>query len=110
MPELIFWLLCGHALGDYALQGDTMAKSKHPSNKGTDSYPPWWHWLTAHAFIHGGLVALITKIWWLGILEAVCHWLIDLGKCNKLYNIHVDQTLHIVCKLVWAGIVVYGTL
>ena len=37
----------------------------------------------------------------LALIEAVVHWFIDLGKCEKLYNIHVDQGLHMICKVIW---------
>jgi hypothetical protein len=33
------------------------------------------------------------------------HALIDLGKCRGSYNLAIDQTLHLVCKLVWLLIV-----
>jgi hypothetical protein len=33
--------------------------------------------------------------------ETVLHWLIDFGKCEKWYSIHVDQGLHLLCKALW---------
>jgi hypothetical protein len=37
--------------------------------------------------------------------ERGVHALIDLGKCRGSYNLAIDQTLHLVCKLVWLLIV-----
>ena len=51
---LLWLLLCGHALCDYPLQGDFLARGKNH----TDPIPgiPWVHCLVAHALIHGGMV------------------------------------------------------
>ena len=61
-------LIAAHAVCDYPLQGDFLAKAKNR----TMPIPgvPWWQALGAHAAIHGGAVGLITGIWWLGLLEA----------------------------------------
>lgn len=104
--SLMFWLLCGHALADFALQSDAMAKGKNRHRKTTPppgaTYTPcWYYWLTAHALIHGGMVALITGSVGLGIAETVAHWCIDFGKCENWYGIHSDQYFHLVCKIVW---------
>ncbi len=106
MIEVFFALIAGHALADFALQSDVMAKGK---NWRTPSTPPegqpanvtWPYWLSAHAAIHGGVVGLITGIWWLGLAEFVIHWLIDLAKCSRITNVHMDQCLHVLCKVVW---------
>jgi hypothetical protein len=111
---MLFFLLAGHALMDYALQTDPMAVCKcrrtdHPLQKTV----PWFYWLTAHAFLHGAAVGLIvigfTGNRELGVAlataETVVHWLIDFGKCEKLYGIHVDQGLHIACKIAWWGLI-----
>ena len=47
---------------------------------------------------------VVTGIWWLGALEALAHALIDFGKCEGRYGIHVDQGLHVACKIVWLAI------
>jgi hypothetical protein len=107
---MLFYLIAGHFLADYPFQSDAIAsckcrKSQHPAQVGV----PWWYWLTAHSFVHGAMVGVIMK--WYGvaepialgfaIAETVVHWLIDWGKCEKLFNIHMDQGLHIICKLLW---------
>lgn len=102
---VFFWMLVGHGLGDFALQGDWMVKNKNPKRHrratGERRDLMWIHVLSAHALIHGGAVALATGMVWLGIAETIAHWLIDYGKSNRLYGFHVDQFLHIGCKLVW---------
>lgn len=106
-------MLCGlvsaHALCDYPLQGDFLAKAKNrllpiPG-------VPWWQALGAHASIHGGAVALVTGIWWIGLLEFAAHFIIDDLKCSgrlgagaKAFN--VDQIGHLFCKVAWVAIAV----
>jgi len=101
---MLFLLLVGHAIADFALQSDAMAKGKNRHNK---SEPPpgakpqvcWYYWLTAHALIHGGVVWLVTGLWIFGLMETIAHWLIDFGKCENWYGIHEDQLMHLLCKL-----------
>jgi len=99
---MLFYMIAGHALMDFSLQNDTMAleKNRHRDSPMQKSVP-WYYWLTAHALIHGGTVGYITGSIHLGIAETIIHWIIDFGKCEKWYNIHVDQFLHIACKVVW---------
>lgn len=118
-PELLFFLLAGHALMDFALQNETMAVCKC---RGCDhlvaASVPWYYWLTAHALLHGATVGVVVR--WLGfgwniamtlaLAETVAHWLVDHGKCRKWYGIHVDQGLHVGCKVVWWGLIVRGAL
>jgi len=108
MSEL-FYLLCGHSLADFSLQTDIMAKGKNrnrPENRsavppGQQYAPTWGYWLTSHALIHGMFVGYITGVWWLGLAEFVAHWIIDFGKCENWYGLHVDQGLHVSCKILW---------
>lgn len=95
---MFWWLIVAHALCDFALQTEAMAKGKNPSSEGP---VPWWYWLTAHSLIHGGAVSLITGVWWLGMCEAVVHWLIDVAKCNGKTSIHTDQIVHVAWKAIW---------
>lgn len=106
MIQLIFALLVGHAFADFVFQSDSMAKGKNRHRKtepppGAVYTPSWMYWLTAHALVHGGTVALITGSVLFGVLETIAHWAIDFGKCENWYGIHVDQTLHLLCKLMW---------
>jgi hypothetical protein len=125
MLHMFFWLLVGHAVADFALQNDFVAKFK--SSKAM--WPPGsikehfrgstgeldvriampgvrreiiWPWvLGSHALIHGGAVALVTGKPLLGVFEAVAHAVIDHCKCNDYIDFHVDQALHLACKVVW---------
>ncbi len=99
--EVFFLLLCAHALCDYPLQGDFIAKYKMRLLPGGSRNPLWIHCLTSHALIHGGAVYLITGSLLLGLFETFFHWYIDFAKCEGLFGFHTDQSLHILCKLMW---------
>ncbi len=98
---LLWWLVVGHAAGDFWLQSDTVAKCK---NQRTNPMPavPWYYWLGAHALMHGGIVALVTGSITLGVLETITHAGLDWMKCEGRTTIHEDQAWHLVCKGVWA--------
>ena len=95
-------LAMGHFLGDFGLQSDRMAVEKCP---GRDHTLPWPWWLTAHAAIHGFLVAVLTGLPLLGLAEWLAHALIDHLKCRGMFGLGADQGLHLACKLVWVLLV-----
>ena len=99
-----FFELCiGHAVADFWAQSPEMRKSKGWDNfVKSGNVKVWPYALTAHALIHGGAVYVITGNAALGFAEFVCHWLIDYGKCDHWYNVHVDQGAHIGCKALWS--------
>lgn len=97
-------LLAGHALADYPLQGDFLAKAKNRANPIPGV--PWYHGLFPHALIHGGTVALITGIWWLGLAETIIHAATDDAKCMGRIGFNTDQAIHVACKVLWAVIAV----
>jgi len=99
---ILFYLLAAHALCDYPLQGDFLAKGKN--HKHPLPGIPYYQCLLAHAIIHGGAVALITGNIYLGLAEFVIHTAIDYGKCQELYSFNTDQFFHIACKLIWVYI------
>jgi hypothetical protein len=101
MPDMLvlITLLAAHAFADYAGQGDFMAKAKN--RMAPIPGVPWWQPMAAHATIHGGLVALITGIWWLAPLEAVAHFLTDDAKCRGRISYNTDQAIHVGCKVLW---------
>ncbi|KKN79026.1 hypothetical protein LCGC14_0345020 [marine sediment metagenome] len=104
---VLFLFFVGHALADFALQPDVMAKLKSRKNKpdwipdGQKYVPCWYYWLTAHSLIHGGVVALITGSVWLGIAELVVHWAADFAKCEGWTNPNGDQAIHGTSKIAW---------
>lgn len=109
MIETVFALLIGHALADFALQSDAMAKGKNRHNRTTPppgaTYTPCWlYWLSSHALIHGGVVWAVTGNVYLGVAETALHWLIDFAKCENRISVHTDQALHVWLKFLWAVI------
>lgn len=95
-------MIAAHAVADYPLQGDFLAKAKNR----TAPIPgvPWWQALGAHAIIHGGAVGFITRSPALGIAEAVAHAITDDLKCRGKLTYNQDQAIHVVCKALWAAI------
>lgn len=107
--ESLFILIAGHSLADTALQPDAMSKGKRRSNpidmskvpKGQKPMRLWWMWLTHHALIHGLVVAILTGVIYLGVLEFVSHLVIDFFKSEGYFCPRVDQGLHLLMKLIW---------
>lgn len=104
---LLLWkLVVSHAVMDFWAQSDALAKMKNRRNKWTP--PPgqefqtvWPYALTSHALMHGAGVYVAGGSFGLAIAETVAHWAIDFGKCENWYGIHMDQGLHMFCKIVW---------
>ena len=95
----LFWMIVGHFACDFPFQPDQLAQAKNPKN--SLARMPWFYVMMSHCLIHGGAVALATGSTYLGIAETVIHIGIDLAKCKGWTNIHVDQALHLTCKLIW---------
>lgn len=107
MFELFALMVAGHALADYPLQGDFLAKAKNH----TAPIPgvPWWQALTAHSAIHAGIVGLVTGSLWLALAEFAIHNATDYAKCDGRISYNTDQAIHIACKVVWAALAVAMT-
>ena len=106
---IIFYLLFAHFIADYPLQTAEMGKYK---NKRNQPIPPdnkakpvsvWFAYLTAHAFIHAGLAALVIGVPF-GILIGLFHWIQDYLKCKIQYSPNLDQIIHITI-LILIGII-----
>lgn len=95
-----WWLLVAHAVCDFPLQGDFLAKGKN--HRAPIPGVPWFCCLLAHALIHGGAVALLTGYIWLGIAETIVHALRDYRKGYGVDEFWEDQILHMIDKVVWA--------
>ena len=104
--EIFVWMLIGHALADYPLQGDFLSRAKNR----TAPIPgiPWQQALFNHVVIHGAFVAFLTGIWWLFFAEAVIHWFTDDAKCRGKIDFNTDQAIHWACKALWFAIAVWG--
>lgn len=112
---MLFLLLSGHGLADFALQSDKMGFLKRRSNMPQTDVPygerpvtTWFYWLSAHSLIHGGLVAAITGDVRLGLAEAVCHGLLDFARGERMTSVHFDQAGHILCKVAWAALAIWA--
>jgi hypothetical protein len=101
--EIMGLLIVGHALADYPLQGDFLAKAKNH----TAPLPgmPWYQALLMHSIIHAGFVGVITQSLWLGLAELVIHAATDYAKCAGKISFNQDQAIHIICKAVWVVVV-----
>lgn len=105
---LLFWFVVAHALCDYPLQGDFLARAKNRHDP-INSKERLWVWaLPAHSAIHAGAVALISGSVVLGVVEFVLHNIIDYGKCEGGYGFHMDQAMHVACKVAYAFMLVHG--
>ena len=100
--EMLGLLLVCHALADYPLQGDFLAKAKN------EAAPipgvPWWQAMGAHCLIHAGAAGMVTGSVLLGALEGFAHWTIDRAKCQGSLTFNEDQGLHVGLKVVWVAI------
>jgi hypothetical protein len=103
MIGILFWLLVGHALADYPLQGDWLSKAKNPTFDLVPGATIWPLALLFHALIHAGAVALVTGSMALAICELVAHAAIDYWKCRGGLTYNADQVAHVLCKVVWAA-------
>lgn len=97
---VLLTLLFLHALADYPLQGDYLAKAKnrHAPIPGV----PWYQAMFGHTMIHAGFVFLATGSIALSIAEMVVHWVVDDNKCAGGLTFNQDQFIHIMCKVFWA--------
>jgi len=105
-------MFIGHAIADFVLQPDAMGYGKNRNSDAQSTkgalFPHWYYWMTSHALVHGGAIYLITGSATLGLIETVVHWIIDFCKCEGWFNIHIDQTLHIACKLIYCLLIYNG--
>lgn len=100
MFELSIILVLGHFVCDYVLQTDSIALGKNKTIDPAKFGVNWYYWMTAHASTHSLFVYIVTMNIWACLFELVSHFVIDHLKCNKFYGLHVDQLLHIVCKVI----------
>jgi hypothetical protein len=108
MVEIIFLLIAFHFICDYELQKGETATGKNRNICKAQFGVHWLYWLASHSFMHGAAVYFITGSVLLGIAETLIHGIIDLGKCEDVYGLNIDQALHILCKVIW--VVIYWQL
>ncbi|NRB20508.1 MAG: DUF3307 domain-containing protein [Rhodobacteraceae bacterium] len=100
--EILALMIFAHAMADYPLQGDFLARAKN--HTAPICGVPWYHALGAHCTIHGGFVGIITGSLALGIAEFVIHAATDYAKCSGRISYNTDQAIHVGCKVLWAWI------
>lgn len=100
MLMMLLLLIAGHALCDYPLQGDFLARAKNVS--APIPGVPWWQAMWAHCAIHAGMVLLVVGLWPLALAEFVIHFATDHAKCRGRISYNVDQAIHVACKVAWA--------
>lgn len=108
MLPALAWMLIGHALADYPLQGDWIAKAKNHTLQPVPGETIWPGVLACHAGIHAGAVMLATGSWALASCEFVAHAAIDHAKCAGRITYNQDQAMHVACKAAWAGFLFQG--
>src|SRR5260221_432167 len=97
---LLLLLFAGHALCDYPLQRDFLAKGKN--HKAPFPGMAAWQLLLAHCLIHCGMVLLITGSVWMALAELVIHYVTDYSTCDGKISFNQDQAIHYGCKILWA--------
>lgn len=102
-------LFCGfvvmHALADFPLQGDYLAR--HKVRKNNTAISDWLIALCSHSVIQAGGVWLVSGSVLFGITEFVLHGLIDIGKGEGKYGVVMDQSLHLLCKISYVVLLTY---
>jgi hypothetical protein len=102
---VFFALAVMHALADFPLQGDYLARQKVRTT--ADGTAEWLVALFAHSLIHAGTVWLVTGSKLLGLAELALHALIDASKGRGAFGHLTDQLLHLGCKAAYALILYY---
>src|SRR5271155_4701672 len=91
-------LIGGHYLCDFGLQTDFIFEFRTPGK------PSWGHVMTAHCAMHAAIVLMITNSWKMALAEFAIHFAVDCAKCKNKISMNVDQSIHLLCKLVWCGL------
>jgi len=116
MLGMLFLLLMAHAVTDFGLQSEWMARAKN--FRVPPSLPPpgqrpnvvWPFVLLAHALINAAGVYVVTQRMGFAVFECVAHFGIDLLKCYGGTDVYRDQFLHLSTKLMIAATVAWGSV
>ena len=102
---LLLWM---HALCDYPLQGDFLAKAKNRLSPIPGV--PWSIAMASHCFTHAGAVFLITNSIILTVIEFISHFITDDMKCTNRINFPQDQSIHIAMKFLYVAALAYTVI
>lgn len=105
---LFFAFAIAHALADFPLQGDYLARMKRRDQSTTTM--EWVISLTAHSLVQAGGVWIVSGSPLVAAIELVLHWIIDLAKGEGKFGYTTDQVLHLLCKLAYTVLLTYGLL
>ena len=103
---LLLLLLFGHALADYALQSEFMAKAKNRHTPIGHEY--WPYVLAAHSMIHAGIVLIVTGSTGLCFIELITHFLLDYKRCEGHITLKTDQFCHVGLKVFYAAVAYFA--
>lgn len=106
--DMLFWLLVGHALADYPLQGDWLSKAKNVTLNLVPGESIWVGAMTCHCLIHAAMVLIATGSWAACLTELVMHFGIDYCKCKGSISYNTDQALHAGCKVWYVCLITLG--
>lgn len=98
-PTLLCYLFVAHAVCDYPLQGDFLARAKN--HKQPIPGVPWFTCLLMHSLIHAGAVAILTGSMFLAFVELVIHICTDYAKSDGRFGFNTDQVIHLGCKVIY---------
>lgn len=102
--EVILWIILGHYIADYPLQGDFLAQTKGK----------YFYSLLAHSIIYGLSIALVFKLLglfaiWKAFVLVVIHIIIDYKKATAKNKdkalasyLYIDQGLHLIINFILA--------
>jgi hypothetical protein len=105
---LFFAFTIAHALADFPLQGDYLARMKRRDQ--SDNPSEWIIPLTAHSLVQAGGVWIVSGSPLIAATELCLHWLIDLAKGEGKFGYLTDQLLHLICKVAYVIVLTYGFL
>lgn len=93
MLTVALLLVAAHALCDFPLQGDFLAKAKAGDTAMHSGLA-----LFMHSAIHAAAVRIVTGSIALAGAELVAHWAIDEAKVRGRISFNADQGMHLFCK------------
>lgn len=111
---ILFLMLMAHAVCDFALQSDWMAKAKASIVQSAGL--PWWYVMAMHCLINAaGVYAVAAYVGvsaplcaMLAALEYIAHFATDATKRRLYISAISDQAFHVVAKAAWAWVCVVG--